>query len=350
LIGYGYAGKTFHAPSILAADNMPITVVGSSKGEELRSIFPDSVICAAEEVPTHAEVDLVVIATPNDSHYPLAKAALLAGKDVVIDKPFTVTLEEARSLRDLAKEQGRLLSVFHNRRWESEILAAKQVLDSGELGRVTHFECHMDRFRPNVRQRWREDPGPGAGLWFDLGPHLIDLSLYLFGLPTAVSGSFAILREGGQTDDWAHIQLIYDYMRIVLNATLLSSGGAPRALMHGTKASWAKYGQDVQEDQLKAGMSPRDPAFGIDPTPCFIYDGPTGERRELPSPRGNQKGYYEGVRDAILSGSPLPVTARDAVTTMAILEASFQSAKEGKVLSIPLTAAEHAEWSTATSK
>ncbi|MDE1177421.1 MAG: oxidoreductase [Edaphobacter sp.] len=345
LIGYGYAGKTFHAPSILAVDNMPITVVGSSKGEELRSVFPSSIFCAADEVPTHPDVDLVVIATPNDSHYPLAKAALLAGKDVVIDKPFTVTLEEARSLRSIAQQQGRLLSVFHNRRWESEILAAKQILDSGELGRVTHFECHMDRFRPNVRRRWREDPGPGAGLWFDLGPHLIDLSLYLFGLPDAVHGSFAGLRDGAQTDDWAHIQLLYPHMRIVLNATLLSSGGMPRALMHGTTASWAKYGQDVQEDQLKSGMSPRDPAFGIDPTPCYIYDGATGERREIPSPRGNQKGYYEAVRDAILHGSGLPVTARDAITTMAILETSFRSGQEGRVLPLPLTEAEKAEWS-----
>jgi predicted dehydrogenase len=350
LIGYGYAGKTFHAPSIQAVDGMPITVIGSSKGNELQSIFPSSTICPADEVPTHADVDLVVIATPNDSHYPLAEAALLAGKDVVIDKPFTVSLDEARSLRDLAAKQGRLLSVFHNRRWESEILAAKEILESGELGRVTHFECHMDRFRPNVRRRWREDPGPGAGLWFDLGPHLIDLSLYLFGLPTAVSGSFAALRDGGQTDDWAHIQLIYEDMRIVLNATLLASGGVPRALMHGTKASWAKYGQDVQEDQLKAGMSPRDPEFGIDPTPCFLYDATTGERRELPSPSGNQKGFYEGVRDAVFRGTALPVTTRDAVATMAILEASFQSGREGKVLPIPLTEAERAEWNQSASR
>jgi predicted dehydrogenase len=202
----------------------------------------------------------------------------------------------------------------------------------------------MDRFRPGVRQRWREDPGPGAGLWFDLGPHLIDLSLYLFGMPKAVSGSLAAMRDGGKTDDWAHIQLIYDHMRIVLNATLLSSGGAPRALIHGTKASWAKYGQDVQEEQLKTGISPRDPAFGIDPTMCVVYDGETGAKREIPSPRGNQKGYYEGVRDAILRGSALPVTARDAVATMAILEASFESGREGRVLPIPLTDAEKAEW------
>jgi predicted dehydrogenase len=344
LIGYGYAGRTFHAPLIQSVPGMTLSVIGSSQGESLRPNFPDSRICSADEVATSEDVDLVVIASPNESHYPLALSALRAGKDVVIDKPFTVTLDEARSLRRVAEVEKRLLSVFHNRRWESEIIAAHDVLASGALGDVTHFECHMDRFRPNVRKRWREDPGPGAGLWFDLGPHLIDLSLYLFGLPHSVSGSFAILREGGRTDDWAHIQLFYDHMRIVLHASLLVSGGGPRSVMHGTRASWAKWGQDVQEDQLKAGMSPNDPNFGYDPSPCVIYDGETGEKTEVPSPRANQLGYYVGIRDAILRRKPLPVTARDAVATMAILEASFRSGAEGKVLRVPLTDEERSEW------
>jgi predicted dehydrogenase len=345
LIGYGYAGRTFHAPLIQAVSGMVLSAIGSSQGESLRTIFPDSKICTADEMATSKEIDLVVIASPNESHYPLALAALRSGKDVVIDKPFTVTLDEARSLRKVAEEEKRLLSVFHNRRWESEILAARDVLQSGVLGEVTHFECHMDRFRPNVRKRWREDPGPGAGLWFDLGPHLIDLSLYLFGMPHSVSGSFAILRGGGRTDDWAHIQLFYEHMRVVLHASLLVSGGGPRSVLHGTRASWAKWGQDVQEDQLKAGVSPNDPNFGYDPSPCFIYNGEIGVKTEIPSPRANQLGYYVGIRDAILNGEAMPVTARDAVATMAILEASFQSGADGKVLPIPLTDEERAEWS-----
>ena len=324
---------------------MALSAIGSSQKETLRTVFPDSTICSAEEVIASKEIDLVVIASPNESHYPLALAALRAGKDVVVDKPFTVTLDEARSLRKVAEEEKRLLSVFHNRRWESEILAARDMLQSGVLGEVTHFECHMDRFRPNVRRRWREDPGPGAGLWFDLGPHLIDLSFYLFGMPHSVSGSFATLREGGKTEDWAHIQLFYNHMRVVLHASLLVSGGGPRSVLHGTKASWAKWGQDVQEDQLKAGMSPTDPDFGNDPSSSLIYVGETGAKTEIPSPRANQLDYYVGIRDAIWSGKPLPVTARDAVATMAILEASFQSGAEGKVLPIPVTDEEREEWS-----
>src|SRR5580658_3647818 len=209
LIGYGFAGKTFHAPLIQSVPDLELTVIGSGKREVLQASFPGITVCSAAEVPTHPDVDLVVIASPNESHYPLAAAALRAEKDVVIDKPFTVTLAEARSLAEMAKQHNRLLSVFHNRRWDSEILATQAILQTGVLGEVSHYESHLDRFRPVVRQRWREEPGPGAGLWFDLGPHLIDQALHLFGLPHSVNANFGILRPGGQTDDWAHVQLNY---------------------------------------------------------------------------------------------------------------------------------------------
>ncbi len=183
LIGYGFAGKVFHAPLIRSVPGLALTVVGSSRREAVQADIPEAIVCDPDEVATHPNVDLVVIATPNESHFPLAAAALAAGKDVVVDKPFTVTLLEARSLAEIARHHNRLLSVFHNRRWDSEILATKAVLESGVLGAVSHYECHMDRYRPVVRQRWREVAGPGAGLWFDLGPHLIDQAVHLFGLP-----------------------------------------------------------------------------------------------------------------------------------------------------------------------
>src|ERR1700733_1341674 len=292
LIGYGYAGKTFHAPLIQSVPGLALVVVGSGKRELLQATHPRITVCSATEVPTHPEVDLVVIATPNDSHFPLAAAALRAGKDVVIDKPFTVTLAEARKLAQIAAQQQRLLSVFHNRRWESEVLATKAILQSGVLGEVSHYECHMDRFRPTVRDRWRENPGPGAGLWFDLGPHLIDLALHLFGLPQSVHANFGILREGGQTDDWAHIQLNYDRVRVILHASLLVSGGVARSILHGTRASWAKYGADVQEKQLMAGMKPGDEGFGCDPDSGILYEGATGAQTETPTPVGCQQMYY----------------------------------------------------------
>lgn len=346
LIGYGYAGKTFHAPLIRSVPGLALTHIASSKPDVVHAEVPEAEVCSPEELVSHPNIDLVVIATPNDSHFPLGAAALLAGKDVVIDKPFTVTLDDARRLRTLAKEHGRLLSVFHNRRWDSEILATKGVLETGSLGRISHYECHMDRFRPVVRERWREDPGPGAGLWFDLGPHMIDQAIYLFGLPTFVNASFGILRDGGKTDDWAHVQLIYEAqrLRVILHSSLLVSGGGPRSALHGTRASWVKFGADVQEPQLVAGMLPDDPAFGIDPQPGVLIDGATGSRQEIPAPKGDQRQYYIDIRDAIQNHRSPTIPARDAVAVMAILETTFRSGAEGRVLPLSLTSEEIAEW------
>lgn len=351
LIGYGFAGKSFHAPLLRTVPGLKLTVVGSTRREAVLAELPDVEVCSAEEVTTHPDVDLVVVATPNESHFPLAAAALRAGKDVVVDKPFTVTLAEARDLVKIAREHNRLLSVFQNRRWYSEVLATRAILESGRLGEVSHYECHMDRFRPNVRQRWREDPGPGAGLWFDLGPHLIDQALHLFGMPNSVNASFAILRPGGQTDDWAHVQLNYDKLRVILHASLLvswglGSGGGPRSALHGTRASWAKFGGDVQEEQLMAGMLPNEPDFGMDADPGILYDGATGERTEIPAPMGDQRPYYAGVRDAILEGRPAPISGEHGVAVMAILEASFESGARGQVMPIPLTVEERARWAS----
>jgi predicted dehydrogenase len=338
LIGYGFAGRSLHAPLIQAVEGLKLTYVSSRKPEAVLADLPGAVVCTEPEaVATHQDIDLVVIASPNESHFPLAAAALKAGKHVVVDKPFTVTLAEASSLVQMAEQYGRLLSVFHNRRWESESLAVRSILNSGVLGEIAHFEAHIDRFRPNVRQRWREDAGPGAGLWFDLGPHLIDEALQLFGLPESVNASLAILRNGGQTDDWAHVQLNYEHMRVVLQASLLVAGGGPRSALHGTLGSWIKYGPDVQEKQLLAGMKPGDEGFGVDPDPGILIDGVTGQRTEIPAPVGDETKYYRGICDAIHGISPNPVSAKSALAVMAVLERSFESAKAGCVLPFELT-------------
>jgi predicted dehydrogenase len=344
LIGYGYAGKTFHAPLIRATPGLTLSLVGSSRPEAVLMDLSEVTVCSATEAAIHPEVDLVVVASPNHTHYPLAAAALRAGKDVVVDKPFTVTLAEARSLAQIAKEYGRMLSVFHNRRWESEVQATREVLRSGMLGAVSHYECHMDRYRPHVRHRWREEMGPGAGLWFDLGPHLIDQALYLFGLPQSISASLATLRKGGETDDWAHVQLNYENMRIILHVSLLVSGGGPRSIVHGTRASWAKYGADVQETQLKGGMMPGSPGFGFDPNPGVLYDGETGERTEIPAPVGNQQMYYAQIRDTISGEQQSSIPTIDAIAVMAVLETTFHSAKQGSVLPLSMTEGEVVQW------
>jgi len=343
LIGYGYAGKTFHAPLIRSVPGLKLTVVGSSKPDIVQADVPGVSVCSnMEEVANHPEIDLLVIASPNESHFPLASMALRSGKHVVVDKPFTVKLADARTLVELAEEQGRLLSVFHNRRWDSEVLAAKAMVESGVLGEISHFETHIDRFRPQVRQRWREQTGPGAGLWFDLGPHLIDQALQLFGLPQTVNASFAIQRKGGQTDDWAHVQLNYKSLRVVLHVMLLASGGVPRSVLHGTLGSWVKFGGDVQEKQLVAGMLPGSDGFGVDPDPGIFYEGATAKQTKIPAPAVNQADYYLGIRDALWGRHPNPVPPSQASAVMSILETSFESGARGQVLSLSLTDKERA--------
>lgn len=343
LIGYGYAGRVLHAPLIQAVPGLCLTTVASSRTEEVRAALWDVRVCTPQELVSDSGLDLVVIATPNTEHFPLALAALESGKHVVVDKPFTLDLAEAEKLRAAALRHNRMLTVFHNRRWESEVLGLQQILASGALGRVAQFDCRMNRFRPNVRQRWRENPGPGAGLWFDLGPHMIDLALHFFGLPQQITTSLAALRDGGQTDDWAHVLLTYPDKRIVLEATNIASGSLPRSVLHGTQGTWVKYGLDTQEAQLQAGMSPLDPAFGIDPQPAVFYSG-TGETTEYPAPRGNQVPFYAGVRDAILHHKPAPVSSRDALAVMAVLETTFRSAQQQRTLPLEFTMPSEAEW------
>jgi predicted dehydrogenase len=341
LIGYGYVGKTFHAPLVHSVPGLELAMVGSSRPEAVHADFPGmQVVPDPMAVVTHPDLDLVVIASPNESHFPLTAAALEAGKHVVCDKPFTLTLAEAEDLARLAEKCGKLLSVFHNRRWDTEVLATRAVIASGVLGEISLLETHIDRFRPAVRRRWRESAGPGAGLWFDLGPHLIDQALQQFGMPESVFAQLAVQRDGGETDDWAHVLLAYKTTRVILHATLLAAGGGmPRTVVHGTKASWAKFGGDLQETRLKEGVRPDAPGFGDDPDPGWLYPGLGVEPQAIPAPGANQRDYYVAIREAIHQRAPNPVPPQHAVAVMAVLETCFASAQQGRVLPVDLGSA-----------
>lgn len=345
LIGYGFVGKTFHAPLIQSVPSLELAYVGSTQREKVLADIPGATVIAdREQITTHPDVDLVVIASPNDTHLPFAKSALLAGKTVVVDKPFTLTLADARELAALAKKNRKLLAVFQNRRWDSSFLGAREILKAGTLGEISHYESHYDRFRPAVRARWRELPGPGAGLWYDLGPHLIDQALELLGLPDSVIASFAMQRPGAQTEDWAHVQLNYVKTRAILHASVLVSGGTPNFIIHGEKASWSKYGLDIQEKQLMASGKPGSPGWGVDPIRATLYKGEDGTVTEMPVPDGNQSLFYSGVRDAMLGKAPNPVPPEQAVAVMAVLETAIQSAATQCVLPLPLTKQERDAW------
>ncbi|HTV74060.1 MAG TPA: oxidoreductase [Candidatus Acidoferrales bacterium] len=319
LIGYGYAGKTFHAPLIAATPGLELTLVGSSDAPKVQADLPGiRVVGDPRAAATDVQVDLVVVATPNDTHAPLATAALEAHKDVVVEKPFALTLAEAQRLAALAKERGRVLSVFHNRRWDSDFLGARAALDDDRLGDVVHFESHFDRFRPVVRDRWRERAVPGGGILYDLGPHLIDQALQLFGMPANLSADSARQRAGTPIEDWVHLVLDYGRLRVILHASMLVAGGARRMVLHGTKGSWIKQHEDVQEKQLVAGMRPGAPGWGIDPDSATIYDGSTAA--EVPVPPGDYRNYYAALRDAVLGQGPNPVPPAEAVAVMQMLE------------------------------
>ena len=333
LIGYGYAARTFHAPLIQAVSRLSLVLIASSRPEQVRAELPG---IAIEVDPMQAVVDpgvdLVVIATPNDTHFPLAQAALRAGKHVVVDKPMTPSLSEACELRATALTHGRYLSVFHNRRWDSDFLSVRQAMRDGLIGEARHFESRIERFRPQVRDRWRERPGPATGLWWDLGPHLVDQALALFGWPDTVQANFALQRNGATTEDWAHVVLGFGPIRAVLHAGMLAAIPGPRFVVHGTRGSLVKARPDRQEQQLGEGLRPGDPQWGIDPDPLQwrCDDGPT---RTRPALSGDQSRFYVELADAIAGNGPNPVPPDEAIRVMAVMQATIDSASGGRIVS-----------------
>jgi len=338
LVGYGYSGRTFHAPLMRATPGLELAVVVSSRPERVRADLRDvPILSSLEDACASPSVELVVIATPNDSHASIAATALRAGKHVVVDKPFTVTLEEARQLTALALDNGRVLSIFHSRRWDGDFLAVRSVVKDGVLGEISHFESHFDRYRPVVRDRWRERAGVGAGLWYDLGPHLVDQALQLFGLPERVAASVAAQRPGAQSDDWAHAILEYSRLRVVLHASVLVAASTPRFAVHGHGGSWIKYGVDAQERQLVAALAPGDPAAPAIAERAELIEGETGATRETPIPRGDYGQFYLQLVDAIGGSGPNPVPPEEALRVVAVVETAIRSAAEGRALALPLT-------------
>lgn len=304
LVGYGMAGKVFHAPVIQAVPGLRLVTILSSQPQKVHSDWPEVWVSASlEEIVENSQIDLVVIATPNNTHYELARRALEAGKHVVVDKPFTLFAHEARALQALAQAQGRVLAVFQNRRWDGDFITLRKIVEAGALGEVVYFESHFDRYRPVVQNRWREQPGPGSGLWYDLGPHLADQALLLFGWPQAVYADIGMQRYGAQADDYFHVLLRYPRLRVVLHASALVPGGSPRFVVHGTQASLVHHGLDGQEKALRAGLRPGEPAWKPDGCEAWLRRPEQAPEPVVVEP-GDYRRFYEGVRDAIQGKGP----------------------------------------------
>lgn len=337
LVGYGYVGKTFHAPLITATPGLRLSVVVSSDPAKVAADHPDArVVPDLESALADPAIELVVIATPNTLHAPQALAALAAGKHVVVDKPFAVSADEAREMAEAAARADRLLSVFHNRRWDSDFLTLRRLIAEGALGEIVQYESHFDRFRPVVRDRWRERAGPGAGAWMDLGPHLLDQALVLFGEPLAICADIAIQRPGAGADDYFHVVLRYPTLRAILHGSLLTAANDLRMAVHGTGGSFVKRGLDPQETQLVAGMIPGAPGWGRDSrrgTLTTVLDGAQVRAEVDPEP-ADYRLFYAGVRQAIVAGAPSPVPIDQALRVMALLELARQASDQGRELSV----------------
>ncbi len=287
-------------------------------------------------------IHLVVFATPSDNHYQIAEECLSDGRNVVIDKPFTLSSAEATGLIRLARDRKLLLSAYQNRRWDGDFLTVKKILTSGTLGRLVSYESHFDRFRPEPRlEVWRESGGPGSGTLFDLGTHLIDQAVALFGSPTLITASVRTDRDGAVSDDAFDIQLTFSAKHsftVKLSASSIARIPGARFTLHGMKGSYVKYGLDPQEQQLKDGVSFTAPGFGVDPESDWgalqVMDEPP---HRIPTENGDYRGYYANVRDALLGESPLAVTAEEAWRTTRLVELARQSSKEQRTLSVDLS-------------
>jgi predicted dehydrogenase len=334
LIGFGLAGRAFHAQVIRATPGLRLAAILQRQGNEAAEKYPDvRVVRSVGEFLDIREIRLVVIATPNETHAPIARQCLEAGRDVVVDKPFATTWKEAAELVQLARKCGRLITVYQNRRYDGDFQAIRQIVADGTLGRVVRFETNYDRFRPDLKPgAWRERVGPGSGILFDLAPHLIDHALVLFGLPEAVTADVRVERPVAVVDDAFDVMLHYPAgMRAVLRSTMLAAATRPRFVLHGTRGSFFKQTFDPQEINLRRGHVPENGPWGAEPQKDWgvvtTVKNDEVTKRSVRSSNSDYRDYYANVRDAILGRATLAVSPEHALDVMRVLEMAEESSR-----------------------
>jgi scyllo-inositol 2-dehydrogenase (NADP+) len=340
LIGFGLAGQAFHAPVIRAVPGMELACILERRGTRAQEKYPDVRIARTlEELLADKDIQLCVVATPNDSHFELARACLLAGRDVVVDKPFAPTLKESEELVRLAADHRRLITLYLERRWDGDFRTVKKIVQSGTLGTVVEYECRFDRFRPQPKANaWRERADqPGAGVLFDLGPHVVDQALVLFGEPRTITASAFCERETSQVDDSFDVCLEYSVLRAMVRARIIAFAPGPHFLIHGTKGSFIKYGVDPQEARLRGGDFPQGTDWGADwgeePESLWGTLSLVGEPSvKVKTDRGDYRGFYTNVRDAIEKNAPLEVTPEQALRTMRAIMLAHKSSRERRTV------------------
>lgn len=338
LCSYGMSGKVFHAPLITAESGLKLHTILQRNDPTALADYPQvNIVKTFEEILANPDIHLVVVNTPNELHYPMTKAALQAGKHVVVEKPFTLNIEEGNELIALANRQQKILSVFQNKRLESDYLDAQKVIESGVLGRIVEVEWRYDRYRTNVtHKKWKEDNLPGSGTWFDLGIHMVDSMLCLFGKPNAVYADMRSLRRAEGSTDYFNVNFHYKDMRVILRSnTFVSEKGATVAI-HGDKGSFLKFGQDVQEAQMIRGLIPGMAGWAQpgEDNYCVLHIHNNGEatRTVIPGQRGYYEHYYKNVVAAIEGDAPLVFLPQQSLLGVELLLMGEESAKQQQLI------------------
>ena len=329
LVGWGISAKVFHAPFLKLSPHYEVTHVLERHNQESKTVFPNANIITSLDELLLQDIDLVVITTPNDTHYPYALQALQANKHVVVEKPFTIHSREALQLINLAKQKNLVLAVYHNRRYVSDYLTIKKILDKKLLGDVHTFEAHYDRYRAEERPAaWREKPFPGSGILYDLGAHLIDQALTLFGLPKFITADIRMQRPHAKAVDWFDVKLDYGFLQVTLKAGMLVREPGPRYLVHGTKGSFIKSGEDPQEAKLRAGELPSEQlgketedTYGL----LHTETGGTVIKEKVASESGDYGLFYEDLYHTVINKTPFPVKPEQAYNVIKIIELAEES-------------------------
>lgn len=342
IIAFGVAGQIFHAPFLQHTDGFILHKISTSNKvakAQFGHLYPQTnFVHSADDIINDPEIELVVIGTPNQLHYPLAKQALEAGKHVLVEKPFTIYSKDATELIKIANEKNLVLCVNHNRRYDTTLATLKEVITSGNLGRIVHYENHFDRFRPQLRGVWREEAKPGTGILYDLGSHLIDQSVNLFGRPNAVTAITRNQRDGSVTTDYFHLLLHHKGVESILHSGMLVKKLGPACMVYGTNGTFIKYGLDVQEAALKNGETPNSADWGADPEdlyPTITYmEGEKEIEEKVKSVPGDYRLLFKNLHDAIRKGTPLNTKPEEARDVIKIIEWAEQSAAEKRTIEI----------------
>lgn len=333
LVGYGLGGRCFHAPFIAQHPGYELARIVERHQHESRERYPEAILTrSVDELVADPTIDLVVITTPNPSHYSYAVQALQAGKHVVVDKPMTVTSAESRHLIELARKQGKCLSVYQNRRYASDARTIRKLIHQNCLGTLTEFEAQYNRYRPELKQSWKETDVPGSGILYDLGPHLIDQVLSLFGLPKSVTADIRRQRPGTQADDYFDLWLDYGFFKAILKASMYVREQGPRYQIHGTLGSFIKYGDDPQDLDARAGMLPADPRWGLEPESQYglLHTEIDGKviRKIIPSEKGDFGIYYQQLYNTLVQGQPLIEKPEHGFNVVRIIELALESHRQ----------------------